>query len=137
MGMSRKQEIYKEFLRWSLPGIRNRLSMFRHIHFFMLFSRKQQRSWRCEYEVAEFVHNLYISILQEEWTDHDIHFLNYQARSFCEANNKDCSHYALFAYYIQELFKEVPEERRGDLRWDGPQGDYSWARPKFGWEFEN
>ncbi len=75
--MSRKQEIYKELLSWALPCARNTFSWFRRIRPFVLLSPRLQRGLRDQYEVAEFVHNLYVSILEEEFTDHDIHFLNY------------------------------------------------------------
>jgi hypothetical protein len=101
---------------------------------FMPLLPKWQRALRSQYAIAEFIHNLYVSILQEDFTDHDIHFLNYQARSFFEHNDETCPHYNLFTYYIQELFKEVPEDKRHKLMWEGPKEDYSWARPKFGWE---
>ncbi len=132
--MSRKQEIYKDILSWALPSARNTLSWFRRVRPLVVLSPRLQRALGPQYEVAEFVHNLYVSILDEEFTDHDIHFLNYQARSFYERNDDTCEHYSLFAYYIQELFKEVPEDRRDKLMWAGPQGDYSWARPKRGYE---
>ncbi len=133
--MSRKQEIYKDILSWALPSLRNRLSWFYRVRPLRLLSRKRQIDFRSYYEVAQFVHNLYVSILDESFTDHDIHFLNYQARAFFERNNdKECLHYSLFVYYIQELFKEVPVAMRDKLLWPGPEGDYSWARPKRGYE---
>jgi hypothetical protein len=84
--------------------------------------------------VAEFVHNLYVSILDEKFTDHDIHFLNYQARDFLERKGESHPSYPLFAYYVQELFKEVPDDLRHKLRWNGPTGDFSWACPRQGLE---
>ena len=135
--MSRKQEIYRQILSWALPSNRNCLSWFRKISFLKLLSPKWQRGLRDQFEVAQFVHNLYVSILEEEFVRHDIHFLNYQARAFFQRNDDTCLNYSLFAYYIQELFKEVPEDRRHELNWDGPQGDFSWARPKRGDEFDD
>jgi len=133
--MSRKQEIYRDILNWALPSSRNCLSRFRQIRPIVILTPEKQRWLQSEYEVAEFVHNLYVSILEEDFTDHDIWFLNYQARSFFERNDDArCTHYSLFAYYIQELFKVVPEVRKHELKWEGPKEDYSWARPKFGWE---
>jgi hypothetical protein len=135
--MSRKQEIYKEILSWALPSTRNTLSPFQRVRPFVLLSPRSQRDLAAQYVVAEFVHNLYVSILDEVWTDHDIHFLNYQARILYERNDETCLHYSLFMYYIQELFKEVPEDRKDKLRWSGPEGDYSSARPKRGYEMES
>jgi hypothetical protein len=56
---------------------------------FVLLSPKDQKWLRYHYELAEFVHNLYVSLLEADFTDHDIHFLNYQARSFFERHGKD------------------------------------------------
>ncbi len=99
---------------------------------FSIVSSRQKRLLQASYEIAEFVHNLCVSIAREEFASHDIWFLNVQARSLIERNNEqNCPHYSLFAYYIQELFKIVPEELRVDLEWDGPSGDYSRAtKPK-------
>lgn len=132
--MSRKQEIYRDILMWALPSTRNTLSLFRRGRLPVVLSPRIQSALASEYEVAQFVHNLYVSILAEEFTDHDIWFLNYQARSFYERNDDKNPHYSLFAYYIQELFKEVPENKKGKLLWAGPEGDYSWARPRHGYE---
>ena len=83
--------------------------------------------------MAQFVHDVSGSILEEDFTSHDIWFLNVHARSFAERNNdKTCDHYSLFSYYIQELFKIVPTDLRGELKWNGPEGDYEWARPRRG-----
>ncbi len=135
--MSRKQEIYRQILSWALPSTRNCLSHFRQSSLPKLLSPKRQCYLRDQFEVAEFVHNIYVSILEEKFTHHDIHFLNFQARAFFQRNDDRCLNYSLFAYYIQELFKEVPEDRRYELDWDGPRGDFSWARPKRGGEFDD
>ena len=133
--MSRKQEIYCEILRRALPQSRNTLSQFRKTRWCRILSRKQQLGFRCTYEVAQFVHNLYETILVEEFARHDIWFLNVQARAFIERNDeKTCYSYPIFAYYVQELFKIVPDELREQLEWDGPEGDYEWARPRRGGE---
>jgi len=72
--MSRKQEIYSDMLWWALPYIRN----------------VQTRSWlvrardRSCYFEAELVHNLPNSLLEPEFGDHDIWFLNHQAKWFTE-----------------------------------------------------
>lgn len=72
---SRKQEIYKEFLFWSLPLVRNVQTQSWWAHL--------RRSKLC-YNEVELVHNLYISILDADFIEHDIHFLNFQAKEFYE-----------------------------------------------------
>ncbi len=129
--MSRKQEIYRELLRHALPHFRNTLSQFQRIRCFRVLTRKQQIFLRNTYEVAEFVHNLYVSVSEENFTFHDIWFLNYQARSFLEcADERNCDSYRVFAHYVQELFRIVPDNLRADLQWEGPEGNYEWAIPK-------
>ncbi len=130
--MSRKQEIYKEILRWALPSSRASLSQFWKVRPFVVLAAERQRALREGYEIAQFVHNLYVSILEEEFTRHDIDFLNVQARHFVEDNSGENGHlYSMFVYFIQELFKAVPEEKRDKLTWNGPESDYSWARPAY------
>lgn len=134
--MSRKQEIYREILSWVLPSARNTLSRFREVRPFVLLRPKSQRYLSSQYIVAEFVHNLYVSILAEEFTDHDIHFLNYQARIYYERGDEDFDpHYYHFVRRIQELFAEVPVNQQEQLLWDGPAEDYSWAGPRRGSEW--
>lgn len=130
--MSRKQEIYREILSRALPGARNCLSRFREVRPLRLMWPREQRVWRQAYQVAEFVHSIYFLILDEEFTRHDIHFLNFNARWFFERADKHSCFHPLFALYIQELFAEVPEAMRSQLDWPGPQGDYSRARPRQG-----
>lgn len=110
--MSRKQEIYKEMLLWSLSYIRN----------------VQSRSWwrkafdRSCFEEAELTHNLHASILAEEFTKHDIHFLNNQARRYCDkAKKTGTPNYKVHRVLIKELFELVPEDMRSELKWKGPE----------------
>lgn len=130
--MTRKQEIYRDMLSWALPQTRNSLKYVTSLEPFTVLGRKRLRSLRGHYAVAQLVHGLAYILLEEEFTDADISFLNFGARSFCENSAETCTHYPLFAYFIQELFKVVPEDKRQQLEWDGPQGDYSWARPRRG-----
>ena len=70
---------------------------------------------------AEFLHNLFVTILEPEFVDHDIWFLNHQARSFLTHANPD--HVVCYYHHerlIQELFTLVPEGLRSKLMWTGP-----------------
>jgi hypothetical protein len=127
--MSRKQEIYREVLFWALPTLRNCLSRYT-TRFPKIFLRRSERGQlKASFEIAEFIHNIYASILVEDFTDHDMYFINQQARNFIQNCDPNAGHYALFAFYIQQLINEVPPNRKKQLTWMGPQQDYSWARP--------
>jgi RimJ/RimL family protein N-acetyltransferase len=70
---------------------------------------------------AEFLHNLYVSILEPEFLDHDIWFLNHQARWFLtHADPKHAAYYYHHRGLIEELFTLVPERLRDKLVWSGP-----------------
>ena len=93
--MSRKQEIYREMLLWAISHVRNVQTQ----HW---WSKAFNRS--CFFE-AELVHNLYVSIFEEEFVDHDIWFLNAQARYYVEhCNATISSNYDIQKRLIIELF---------------------------------
>src|SRR5277367_6650290 len=103
MGVSRKQEIYREFLQFGLPCLRS----VRSVRWWQTARR------RALYVEAEFLHNLYVTILEPEFMDHDIWFLNFQARWFL--THADPRHVACYYHHeglIQELFTLVPERLR-------------------------
>jgi len=110
--MSPKQEIYREFLRTTLPYIRNMQSL-------SFWRRWLRRRDRAVYEEAELIHNLWPSLFEPEFTDHDIWFLNSQAENyFREAHFSPL--YPQHVALIRELFALVPEDFRSRLRWAGP-----------------
>jgi len=109
--MSRKQEIYREFLQFGLPWLRG----VRSIRWWQTARR------HALYVEAEFLHNLYVSILEPEFVNHDIWFLNHQARWFL--THADPRHVASYEHHeglIRELFTLVPERLRSKLTWTGP-----------------
>lgn len=78
----------------------------------------------------ELVHDLYASIFEEEFTNHDLYFLNLHARLFLERNNEDsCFGYDLIARRIQELFELVPAPLKSQLEWAGPIGKHEPVGP--------
>jgi hypothetical protein len=110
--MSRKQEIYQELLFWAIPHIRNTQTQ-------SMLAKAFDKS--C-YEEVELVHNLQVSILEPEFLDHDIHFLNCQARNYTERaaqSNSPC--YGAQCTLIEELINLVPEPMRNKLEWSGPE----------------
>jgi hypothetical protein len=111
MGVSRKQEIYREFLQFGLPYLRG-------VRYFRWWQMGRRRALYME---AEFLHNLYVTILEPEFVDHDIWFLNHQARKFLtHADPKHAVYYFHHQGLIRELFPLVPERLRGKLEWVGP-----------------
>ena len=131
--MSRKQELYQDILTWCLPALRNSLSNLHHGYWWQMSPLKRKRIAHSGYEIAQFIHALHATILQEEFSEHDFWFLNHHARAFIERNQVKSLHlYGMMAYFIQELIKAVPEEMRHKLEWSGPPEDYSWARPRSG-----
>lgn len=107
-----KNEIYIEVLEWALPYIRNVQSQ-------NSFRKANDKS--CYYE-AELVHNLPRKLLTPNFTDSDIHFLNYQAKFYYDNCNAEISiNYPKQVFYIKELFKIVPIELQDKLIWKGPE----------------
>jgi hypothetical protein len=111
IGMSRKQEIYRELLQFGLPYLRSVQSL---------------RWWQTArrqalYAEAEFLHNLSVSILEPEFGSHDIWFLNHQARwFFAHADPWHAPCYEHHRRLIRELFALVPKPLRDKLEWAGP-----------------
>lgn len=109
MLVSKKQEIYNELLRHSLLMARSVLSSQ------FVFGRKR----KSVHDLCELTHNLYVTILEEDFVEHDIWFLNVQARYYYETA-KSSSIYDDIVELISELFEEVPESFRSKLEWKGP-----------------
>lgn len=107
-----KIEIYIEMLAWSLPYIRNVQSQ-------NVFRKANDKS--CYYE-AELVHNLPYKILVQDFSDSDVHFLNYQAKYYIEHCSEDISpNYNGHTERIKKLFELVPSELKEKLIWEGPK----------------
>ncbi|NIG77540.1 zinc ABC transporter substrate-binding protein [Klebsiella sp. Ap-873] len=106
-----KNELYVKMLELALPYIRNLLQL----------ERKEKILNLSCYLEAEFVHNLTVTILDKNFTDHDIWFLNHQAKAYFEKCNEDISpNYNQNIMYIKELFSIVPNDLKSKLIWVGP-----------------
>ncbi|WP_261421236.1 zinc ABC transporter substrate-binding protein [Serratia quinivorans] len=106
-----KLEIYIKMFGLVLPYVR---------------SIQSQNSWvklrdvSCYLE-TELIHNLPESLMCNSMTEHDVWFLNNQAKYYFEKSNDDISpNYNQHVYYIGELFKIVPDELKPKLTWAGP-----------------
>ncbi len=107
--MSPKQEVYRELLRSALPYIRNQESL------------PFWRRWRDKtvYEEVELIHNLWPSLFEPEFAEHDLWFLNVQAQSYCQ-KARFSPLYVPHVALIRELFALVPDSLRSQLQWHGP-----------------
>jgi hypothetical protein len=109
--MTPKQKIYQDMLRWTLPWLRN-------VATWSWWQRVRDRS---AYYEAELVHNLYNSVFEPEVVEHDIWFLNFHARFYCERCSARISPlYAQHVELIRALFALVPPHLREKLEWQGP-----------------
>jgi hypothetical protein len=111
MALTPKQVVYEEMLHWTLPHLRN-------ISTWPWWRRVRDRS---AYYEAELIHNLPVSMFEPGFVEHDIWFLNVQARTYCRECNGDLSPYYLQQVTrIRELFSLVPSPFRSKLEWAGP-----------------
>ena len=104
--MSRKQEIYQELLRWSLPELRNSYTLGLCGWF---------RARRRLLAISELVHNIPVSILEPSFTEHDVWFLNVQAKGFLKSED-----FEPYCQLLKELFELVPPSLRLKLERGGP-----------------
>jgi hypothetical protein len=109
--MSPKQKEYQAILVKILPWLRN-------VSTWSWLQRFRDKS--CYFD-TQLVHNLPISMWEEDFVDHDIWFLNHQARAYVERCNPQISpNYDAVVVCIRNLFKMIPEERKAELEWGGP-----------------
>lgn len=108
--ISRKQELYQEMIRDGLILIRNiqRSASWRHKAF-----------GKTSYYEAELLHNLHHVLYEPEFTDHDIWFLNAQAREYLEKTGpKRVGNHIANKERIKELLGLVPQEKRAQIDWE-------------------
>jgi hypothetical protein len=110
--MSPKQEIYREMLRLALPWIRN-------VNSWPWWRRMRDRS---AFDEAELVHNLGESLFEPDFVEHDIWFLNHQARVYHDRCSPSRSpNYRHQLELIRGLFTLVPPPLQTRLNWSGPR----------------
>lgn len=97
--LSRKQELLRDLLCQSLSFIRNRQTL---------------PWWRKAFDKAvyfesELVHNISPSIFNSDFTDHDIWFINHQAKWYIENCTPEISpNYDFVKKTVEELIGLVP-----------------------------
>ena len=67
------------------------------------------------------IRNLAVVILEPGFAEHDIWFLNNQARWYLENAEPQFGHYSPNVASVRELFELVPEDLRPKLKWPGPE----------------
>lgn len=104
--MSKKQEIYRDILISSL-------SLCRNIQSGSFLGKVVSKAASLE---MEFIHNIPVSILEAEFTDHDIWFLNNQAKNYLISCNQTISpNYEQHKESIKQLVNLFPLDKKGDL----------------------
>lgn len=107
--MRKKLEIYKDILSRSLYLCRNLQSR----------SSLSKAMDKVSFLEIEFVHNIPISILESDFTEHDIWILNNQAKNYLKRSNELISpNFSQHKKDIQELVSLLPEERKAELKQD-------------------
>jgi hypothetical protein len=111
--MSEKQQIYRDMLRNILPWLRN-------VQTWTWWARLRDRSAQWD---SELVHNIPVSILEPEFTEHDVWFLNVQARRYYqECSSRLSPNYDSNVDGIRRLCQLVPTDLRARMEWGGPDG---------------
>ncbi|MFB4341570.1 zinc ABC transporter substrate-binding protein [Pantoea sp. CS_6] len=106
-----KTEIYIQMLNLVLPYVRSIQSKNAWV---------KARDISCYFE-TELIHNLPKSIAERDMIEHDVCFLNNQAKSYFEKCSEDISpNYNQHTEYIKLLFKMVPDNLKPKLQWQGP-----------------
>ncbi len=106
-----KSEIYIQMFNLVLPYVRSIQSQNAWV---------KARDMSCYFE-TELIHNLSRSILEQDILEHDIWFLNVQAKYYFEKCSENISpNYNQHLDYIKLLFKMVPDNLKSKLQWQGP-----------------
>jgi hypothetical protein len=110
--MTRKQKLYLEILERILPFMRN----------IQTHSAWQRFRYGSFYPELELVHNLPQLLLIPHFSEHDMRWLNAQARTFVrDGDNPAHAFYEPITACIAELFTLVPEPLKEKLQWQGPK----------------
>src|SRR5688572_10643514 len=106
--MSRKQQIYAELLKQGLLAIR----------FYANNPLKQnpELCLRACAELSQLLHNVPGYVLEPQFTEFDLYFLNVEAETFWRRSNGEEAFLPLF----KELAGLVPESMRSKLEWQPP-----------------
>lgn len=103
---SRKQEIYRELLADSISYCRNLASG----------SPVSKAFDKSSFVELQFVHSIPESILQPDFVDHDLWFLNHQARVFIfNADESRTPNYSKYRRRIIELLGLLDEKQLAEI----------------------
>lgn len=111
MQASRKQEIYSEIAMLILINLRA-------IHTHTMLRVMRAGNFRPE---LELVHNLHRLLINPEFEDKDIHWLNSLAKFYVLYGQKNRGYYNKICQLISELFILVPDKLKQQLTWEGTE----------------
>jgi hypothetical protein len=104
--MTKKQEIYLELMRLCIPYVRNRLS------YGIIYGKKRKEL----FEITNLIHDLYVSILDKEFTDHDVWIINVHMKNYCE-KNEETFLYPEIAKLVNKLIESLPVNKKCKIEW--------------------
>ena len=78
------------------------------------------------WDELNFIHNIPFSLLEEEYTDNDIDFINFGIGYYLEGHLQKVSNH--LAWLLIEFIEGVPENRKNEVTWTPPLLLYELAR---------
>lgn len=102
-----KQYLYGELLEPVLPLLRNRETW------------PWWRRLRTFEADTQLIHNIHVTLAEEEFTTWDVWFLNNNAKEYCE-KAKGALLYDRQVSTIRRLFAALPDEMKAQVDWPGP-----------------
>ena len=112
-GASKKQKILLELMFWMVCHARNTQTMN------LLRRLRYGREFRRAFDHLNLIHRIPLSILEREYTDNDISFINDGIRHYVEDRGAEID--GSTAWLLVEFVKSVPDARRAEVTWSPPE----------------
>ncbi|MCB9853898.1 MAG: hypothetical protein H6819_12430 [Phycisphaerales bacterium] len=116
---SRKQKILAELMEWLICVSRNPQS------WTMWHRLRHGRRYHRAFDDLNLIHRIPHSILDAEYEDNDISFINWGISRYVADRNMSID--ISVAWLLIEFVKDVPDDRRGELTWTPPQALFDLA----------
>ena len=110
---SRKQKILLELMFWMVCYARNTQTMN------LLRRLRYGREFRRAFDDLNLIHRIPHSILDRDYTDNDISFINYGIRHYVEDRGAEID--GRTAWLLVEFVRGVPDARRAEVTWRPPE----------------